>query len=251
MSKFQISLVVYVLALLGVTIWLYSNDTAAMLFFHILITLIYSLVLFAMSMMFRMNFYVNALHQNPSNKVVLTFDDGPHPTETLKVLEVLDEHNIKALFFLIGKNVSAHPEIAKEIIKRGHQVGIHSQNHEWNFGFLIGNRLQNELQDCQIEIEKATGIKTNLFRPPFGVTNPNVAGAVKKLEMQTIGWNVRTYDTAAKDSSTIINRVAKNVNSNSIILLHDRMELTTQTLPQIIEKVNGMGFAFGPLDLKN
>jgi peptidoglycan/xylan/chitin deacetylase (PgdA/CDA1 family) len=69
--------------------------------------------------------------------------------------------------------------------------------------------------------------------------------------LQTIGWNVRTYDTAAKNSSTIINKVAKHVNSNSIILLHDRVELTTRALPQIIEKVNGMGFAFGPLDLKN
>jgi len=209
------------------------------------------LLWFAMSMMIRMNFYIKAVHQNSANKVVLTFDDGPHPTETLKVLEVLDEHNIKALFFLIGKNVAAHPEITKEIVVRGHQVGIHSQNHEWLFGFLQGVFLRKEIEDCQKEIEKATGIKTDLFRPPFGVTNPNVARQVKKLGLQTIGWNVRTYDTAAKNSSTIINKVAKHVNSNSIILLHDRVELTTRALPQIIEKVNGMGFAFGPLDLKN
>lgn len=203
-----------------------------------------------MSMMIRMNFFVSATHQNLSSKVVLTFDDGPHPTETLKVLDVLDEHNIKALFFLIGKNVLAHPKLAKEIVKRGHQVGIHSQNHEWSFGFLIGNKIQNEIQDCQTEIEKVTGIKTTFFRPPFGVTNPNVAHVVKKLGLQTVGWNVRTFDTVAKNSSALISKVTKSVNSNSIILLHDRVELTTQALPQIIEKVNGMGFAFGPLELK-
>ena len=206
---------------------------------------------FVMSMMIRMDFYLKAIHQNPSNKVVLTFDDGPHPTETIKVLDVLDAHDVKALFFLIGKNVSAHPEIANEIVKRGHQVGIHSQNHKWNFGFLWGVNLRKEIEDCQKEIEKATGVKTHLFRPPFGVTNQHVARQVKQLKLQTIGWNVRTFDTSAKDSRTIINKVAKRVNSNSIILLHDRVELTTQTLPQIIEKVNGMGFAFGPLDLKN
>lgn len=250
MSKFQISIVVYVLTFLGVTIWLYANDTSAMLFVYMIISVVYSLLLFAMSMMIRQNFYLSATHQNSSNKVVLTFDDGPHPTETLKVLDALDEHKIKAVFFMIGKNVKAYPTIAKEVVKRGHQVGIHSQNHSWYFGFLGGVDLRKELEDCQSEIEKATGVKTNLFRPPFGVTNPNVANAVKKLGLQTIGWNVRTFDTVAKSSSTIINKVTNHVKPNSIVLLHDRLELTSQALPQIIDRVNGMGFAFGRLELK-
>lgn len=247
MSKFHISFVIYLLALSSVTIWLYSNDTAAMLFFYLLISLVYSLVLFGMSMMIRTNFYGNATHQNTSNTVVLTFDDGPHPTETIKVLDILDTNNIKAVFFMIGKNVSAHPQIAKEVIKRGHQVGIHSQNHTWNFGFLVGKYLTQELTRCQNEIENATGVKPTLFRPPFGVTNPSISNTAKKLGLEIVGWNVRSFDTVAKSEEAIINTILTKVNSNSIILLHDRTELTTQALPKIIEKVTGMGFAFGPL----
>jgi len=249
-SKFQKSLIVYFIVLLGVTIWLYSNDTAAMMFFYIVISVIYSLVLFAMSMMIRQNFYLTAVHQNPVQKVVLTFDDGPHPTETLKILDVLDRHQIKAVFFMIGKYVTQYPEIAKEVANRGHQIGIHSQNHQWNFGFLSVKKLEVELIQCQNEIENVTAVKPILFRPPFGVTNPRVAKAVKNLGLRTIGWNIRTFDTATKSSSTIISKVVNQVKPNSIVLLHDRVEVTTEILPTLIEKVIGMGFAFGPIELK-
>ena len=250
MSKFQISFIGYILALLGVTLWLYLEDIAAMVFFYVLTSFIYSVLLFAMSMMIKQNFYVKAIHQNPSNKVILTFDDGPHATETLKVLDILDKTQVKALFFMIGRNVAAYPEIAKEVVKRGHQVGIHSQNHSGVFGFLMGRALENEIIQCQQEIESVTGVKTLFFRPPFGVTNPNIASITKRLGLQTIGWNVRSYDTTTKSSEVLVKRVVSGVKSNSIILLHDRLTQTTEALPEIIKKVNGMQFAFGNIENK-
>ena len=201
-------------------------------------------------MMIRANFFVKAIHQNTLNKVVLTFDDGPHPTETLKVLEILDTNNIKALFFMIGKNVNHYPNIAKEVVKRGHQVGIHTQNHQWNFGFLTTKYLAKELTGCQDEIEKATGVKPTFFRPPFGVTNPIVAVVTKKLKLQTIGWNVRSFDTIAKSKEKIIKRALGKVKPNNIILLHDRISFTTEALPQIIEKIKEAGFSFGLLEIQ-
>lgn len=221
-----------------------------MLWFIVLagLTLFFSLFLFAMSMMIKQNFYLKAIHQNPSNRVILTFDDGPHPTETIKILDILDQNKVKAMFFMIGKNVATYPEIAKEVVKRGHQVGIHSQNHEGVFGFLMGKALENELIQCQQVIEEVTGVKTQFFRPPFGVTNPNVASITKSLSLQTIGWSVRSFDTATTSSELLVKRVVSNVKSYSIILLHDRLTQTSEALPEIIEKVNGMQFAFGIIE---
>ena len=247
MSKFQISLIFYFASIAGISVWLYADDVAAMLFFCILITLFYSFALAAMSMLIRLNFYLKAVNQNSTNKIVLTFDDGPHPTETIKVLQILDNFKIKAVFFMIGKNVAQYPEIAKEVVKRGHQIGIHTQNHDWYFGFLMGKTLVKELTNCRDEIKKATGINPVIFRPPFGITNPNLAKATKKLNVQTIGWNTRTFDTVAKTTDKIIYRALHKLKPNNIILLHDRIALTTKALPEIIEKARNKGFSFGPL----
>ena len=248
MSKFHWSIIVYVISVLGISLIWYTPNWEFWFCLLILITVLYSMLLFAMSMMIQQNFYLKAIHQSNNQKVVLTFDDGPHPEHTPRILKTLGQNNIKAVFFMIGKNVAKYPEIAKEVIKQGHQVGVHTQNHSWNFGFLLGNSLKNELLYCQQEIEKATGIKSTLFRPPFGVTNPNIAALVKELSLQTIGWNARSFDTATKLPDEVAKRVLSKVNSNSIILLHDRLEQTSNALPEIIRKVNGMGFAFGILE---
>ena len=150
---------------------------------------------------------------------------------------------------MIGKHVEAFPSIAKEVADRGHQIGIHSQNHRLNFGFLLGNRLTTELKECANVIENATGLKSNLFRPPFGVTNPFIAREVKRQRLTAIGWNVRSYDTATEKPDKILSRVMKNVDFGSIILLHDRLNQTCEALPQIIEKIKGTGFAIGLLSI--
>ena len=250
MSKFQISFIGYILVLFGVALYWGKEDVEVMLSLYVCVSFIYSVFLFVMSMMIRSNFYLKAIHQNTSNKVILSFDDGPHPTETLKVLDVLDKYQIKALFFMIGENVVAYPEIAKEVVIRGHQVGIHSQNHSGAFGFLVGASLKNELTQCQQEIIRITGVETKLFRPPFGITNPNIARVTNRLGLQVIGWNVRSFDTVTKSSEILIERVVSGVESNSIILLHDRLEQTTEALPEIIEKVNSMKFTFGIIENK-
>lgn len=239
---------IYLISILGIYLVWFSSNTSLWFNLTILISILYSALLFGMSMLIQQNFYLPALHQNYDQKVVLSFDDGPHPEETLKILRILEIHNVKAVFFMIGKNVAQYPEIAKEVVKQGHQIGIHTQNHSWNFGFLFGKSLRNELVNCQQEIYNATGIKPILFRPPFGVTNPNIATLVQELKLQTIGWNVRTFDTATKESHVLVKRVVSNVSSNSIVLLHDRLSQTTKALPEIIETVNGMGFAFGIIE---
>ena len=104
---------------------LFSKDPVFALNACLAISVLYSLFLFAMSMMIQKNFYLDAVHQNSNGNAILTFDDGPHPEETLKILDILDRYQIKAMFFMIGKNVAKYPEIAQEVFSRGHQIGVH------------------------------------------------------------------------------------------------------------------------------
>ena len=202
-----------------------------------------------MSLNIGFNFFIKAIPRNYNNNIVLTFDDGPHPENTLKVLNILDHHQVKAIFFMIGKNVIAYPNIAKEVISRGHQVGIHSYNHQVNFGFLSQIKLQLEITKCQTAIKDATGVNTNLFRPPFGVTNPLISRLTKLYNLVTIGWTLRSFDTKFTSVEGLVKRVVSRVKAGNIVLLHDGLSNTCDALPEIINGINGMGFAFGSLRL--
>lgn len=249
MSKFQISIVIYITVLVASSIWLYPIDITIFLEYALGITFAYSFLLFVMSMWIQQDFFLTSIHQNKNNSIVLSFDDGPHPEFTPKILDALDQHHIKALFFVIGKNVNTYPEITKEIIKRGHQIGAHTQSHSYFFGLFGQNKVKEELQLCVDSIKSATGYQTHLFRPPFGVTNPIIAREVHAQSLISIGWNVRSYDTTTKNVETIINRVTSSISAKSIVLLHDRLPQTCDALPTIIEKIKGMGFDIGPIEL--
>ncbi len=140
MFKFYLSLGIYLATLAMGVFYLYLYDMQILVLAILAVTVVYLLFLFAMSMLIRQNFYLNAINKNKTPEVVLTFDDGPHPEYTLRILDILDEHKVKAVFFMIGKHIEAYPTIAREVADRGHQIGVHSQNHSLNFGFLRGKK---------------------------------------------------------------------------------------------------------------
>lgn len=171
-----------------------------------------------------------------SEKIVaLTFDDGPHPTQTPKVLDVLKEKKIPATFFCIGDKIAGNEEILRRMTNEGHHIGNHSYSHTWRFPLLSRSAMLTDLKQCEYALEEATHQTTNWFRPPFGVTNPTVANAVKKLNYQTIGWNIRTLDTQTPSAEKIIARIKKQLKPGSIILLHDRMPDSEQLLKKILD----------------
>lgn len=171
-----------------------------------------------------------------SEKIVaLTFDDGPHPTQTPKVLDVLKEKKIPATFFCIGDKIAGNEEILRRMMNEGHHIGNHSFSHTWRFPLLSRSAMLIDLKQCEYALEEATRQTTNWFRPPFGVTNPTVANAVKKLNYQTIGWNIRTLDTQTPSAEKIIARIKKQLKPGSIILLHDRMPDSEQLLKKILD----------------
>ncbi|MCH4823173.1 polysaccharide deacetylase family protein [Gramella lutea] len=202
----------------------------------ILICLVYIILMLVLSTNVQFNFFVKAYNKNPEypeNSVALSFDDGP-VENTLKILDILDKHNAKAAFFCIGKNIQKHPEIFREIIKRGHIVGNHTFSHTRKMGMLSSKRIIEEINKCNEVAEKIGGVQMKFFRPPFGIINPKTQRALKKTGHQVIGWNNRPYDAITKSPEKILERITRDLNRGDLILLHDNMLKTGPVLEQLL-----------------
>jgi len=183
----------------------------------------------------QLKYFINSITQKKTKikEVALTFDDGP--TElTPKFLDLLKEKNIQATFFCIGKQIEKYPETFRRIIAEGHTIGNHTYSHSNNTGFLSSSKMIEEIEKCDEVIAKIGNIKTNLYRPPFGVTNPNIAKAINKTQKKSIGWNVRSLDTVIDNEKKIYHRITKNLKPGSIILLHDTSEKTYLVLVELL-----------------
>ncbi|TDE31720.1 polysaccharide deacetylase family protein [Flavobacterium ranwuense] len=183
------------------------------------------------------NYHVKAYCNNPSEKekkIALTFDDGPDEM-TLLVLDLLKRYDAKATFFCIGKNIEKHPEILQRIVAEGHLVGNHSFSHSHFFDFYRKNKVTAELQKTNALIEKISGKKTQLFRPPYGVTNPSIRRALEITKHKAIGWNIRSLDGVIKNEKKIFDRIIKRVKPGGIVLLHDTSMHSVNVLEQFLQ----------------
>lgn len=183
----------------------------------------------------QLGYFVNSIINKKTEikEIALTFDDGP--TEfTPKFLDLLKEKNIKATFFCIGKQIEKYPETFQRIIAEGHSIGNHTFSHSNNIGFLSTSKMIEEIKKCDEVMLKIGSFKTDLYRPPFGVTNPNIVKAIKKTAKKSIGWNVRSLDTVIDDEKKIFERITKNLKKGSIILLHDTSEKTYNILVELL-----------------
>lgn len=190
-------------------------------------------------------FYKRKHHDGQS--LALTFDDGPTPI-TNDFLDLLNEYGAKATFFCIGKQIDKHPDIFKRIIAEGHTVGNHTMNHSKAFGFLNGNQIVQEITSCDAEINDLMPLKTRLFRPPFGVTNPSVAQAVQHTKHQVIGWSNRSLDTILDDEDKIYKRVSSRLVPGDIVLFHDTSNKTLRVVKRVLEFMKARNFQSVPVD---
>lgn len=182
-----------------------------------------------------LGYFVNSItHKRTRIKeVALTFDDGP--TEfTPKFLDLLKDHDLKATFFCIGKQIEKYPETFQRIITEGHTIGNHTLSHSNSTGFLSTSKMMAEIENCDEVIRKVGNIQTDLYRPPFGVTNPSIAKAIQRTHKTSIGWNVRSLDTVIDDEKKIYRRITKTLKKGSIILLHDTSEKTYRVLADLL-----------------
>jgi len=204
---------------------------------------IFLIVQFCGAYFIGLNFHLKSINQLNSKDVLLTFDDGPHNPNTSKVLEVLKKHQVKALFFVIGKNINGNEEIVKQIVADGHQLGNHSFTHHNWIDVWSTKKVTEDFATCQKQIELYQP-QTKLFRPPYGVTNPNLARAVKTLNFQSVGWSIRSYDTSIKDIEKIKERILSQLKPGAIILLHDRLDFMPELLEVLIPEIKSKGYQF-------
>ena len=155
-----------------------------------------------------------------SKQLALTYDDGPNDPHTLRLLEVLAKHNVKATFFLIGRYVRQRSAIARELAAAGHTAGNHSSSHA--LLTLKGQaEIRRQLSDCRAALSDAIGEHSNLFRPPFGGRRPAVLRIARQLHLEPIMWSVTGYDWDAPSAEIIERKVTRQIRGGDVILLHD------------------------------
>jgi len=155
-----------------------------------------------------------------SKKLALTYDDGPNDPHTLRLLEVLTRHNVRATFFLIGRYVQQRPDIARELSKAGHVIGNHTFSHP-NLIFASARQTRTELQQCEQALVDAVGEPSRLFRPPFGGRRPGTLQIARRLGLEPVMWNVSGHDWKGRPAEYVEQKVRAQVRGGDVILLHD------------------------------
>ncbi|MBP6641933.1 MAG: polysaccharide deacetylase family protein [Flavobacteriales bacterium] len=173
--------------------------------------------------------------------LALTYDDGPVPTHTEAILDLLKSEGVRATFFCIGDRVLKHPELAKRIVAEGHVLGVHTQGHSWRWGFMGKREALSEIERCVESIRSVTGKTPKLFRPPFGATSPNTAYAIHKSGLIPVAWDLRTFDTNAKEPSRLIEKCLARMGSATNILMHDPVPAALLLTKALIQRAKERG----------
>lgn len=173
------------------------------------------------------------LKNKQKRQVVLTFDDGPTELTPL-FLDLLNRYEAKAIFFCIGRQIAQYPQIVQRIKEEGHLIGNHTYSHIPQNCFASTAVMTQEIQQTDALLAQL-GIVTPYFRPPYGVTNPHIARAVRRTGKRVIGWDIRSLDTVIKDETRLWSRVVSKLTQGNIILMHDTSERTLHVLEQLLK----------------
>jgi peptidoglycan/xylan/chitin deacetylase (PgdA/CDA1 family) len=154
-------------------------------------------------------------------EIAITIDDGPDPEVTPAVLALLDRHAVRASFFCVGERIARHPQLAREIVARGHGLENHSQHHLHRFSLLGPRALRAEIAGAQESIAFATGAAARFFRAPAGLRNPFLEPELARAGLQLVSWTRRGFDTVTSDPDRVLARLLKGLAAGDILLLHD------------------------------
>lgn len=179
---------------------------------------------------------------DPDGKyVALTFDDGPHPDVTPRILDTLDKHGAKATFFMLGSQVEYYPSLANRVEEEGHEIGNHTMNHQ-DLTVLGREEVREEMQGSRSIIEDAIGHAPSLLRPPYGASNGDVEQVTSELGQSMVMWSVDSLDWKSRDAQAVNEKVMSNVTEGSIVLLHDIHSSTADALPQLLDSLEEHGY---------
>lgn len=184
--------------------------------------------------------YKKAQAEKNKKVVALTFDDGPDGNTTPQALDILAKYKIKATFFVQGKNIAGNESILKRMQSEGHEVG----NHSWNHPILTKLSLEDakkQLTDTEDAITKVLGKSSKLMRPPYGAISDDIRNS---LDLSFIMWDVDSLDWKSKNEAAILTVIQRQVSNGSIILMHDIHQTSVNSLPKVIEYLQGQGYSF-------
>ena len=181
--------------------------------------------------------------------VSLTFDDGPDPQVTPRVLDLLDRHQAKASFFCVGERLAAHPDIAKEIIRRGHSIENHSLRHSPAFALYGLFRMGREVAAAQAIAVGITGRSPLFFRAPMGLRSPLLDPVLARRGLRHVSWTRRGLDTVDRNPQRVLRRLAGALAAGDILLLHDGgctltgdgKPVVLEVLPRLLESIQAKG----------
>ncbi|HEY9784117.1 MAG TPA: polysaccharide deacetylase family protein [Candidatus Obscuribacterales bacterium] len=190
-------------------------------------------------------YYDEEQHQT-NDTLFLTFDDGPNPKTTPYLLEMFEEENIKATFFLVGREVERHSQLVREISDAGHVIGNHSQTHLF-IPALSVRKLESEIQRPNHMIEEITGRAPTLFRPPFGIIDKRGADCLKERGMTPVYWGPVPEDWQKIGACRVVHRVMRQLTPGALIVLHELDWNSAQTIKatrEIVKRMKHAGYRF-------
>jgi peptidoglycan/xylan/chitin deacetylase (PgdA/CDA1 family) len=174
--------------------------------------------------------------------VALTFDDGPHPKITPWILDQLDRVDARATFFVVAKQVEMYPDLAREIVARGHEIASHTYNHE-NLAELSREEIERELIVSRALIFETTGELSPLFRPPGGQYDATVASVAREWGFSPVFWTANICDFYYNPEDRVVEGLCQDITPGGIVLLHNGEDMTTQILPALLQKLQRDGYA--------
>jgi peptidoglycan/xylan/chitin deacetylase (PgdA/CDA1 family) len=188
--------------------------------------------------------------QGAERTLALTFDDGPPPHTTPAVLDILEQHEAVATFFVVGHKVDKYPEVVRQIVARGHALGLHGYQHDRLFALKPPATVAADIEKTRAAVERACGVRPLMFRPPIGFVSPRTAAGARRAQAPLIGWSARAYDGMGQVSpERVVRRIEAGLRAGAIVLLHDAAEhddftpAAVEALPRILEAIQRRGLA--------
>ena len=170
------------------------------------------------------------------HEIALTFDDGPDPEVTPRVLDILAEHGCRATFFCIADRARLQADLCREIARRGHGIENHSLVHRGTFPCLTMRGIRREITSAQAVLTEVAGRAPRFFRPPAGLRNPLLDPVLHHLDLALVSWTRRGYDTVARNGGVVAARLTRDLGAGDILLLHDgHAARTVRGVPVVLE----------------
>ncbi len=211
---------------------------------YLILPFLYSIILFYGCYFVHSNFFIPVICSLKTDEkvVAISFDDGPVAGNTGKILQTLKDNDVKAAFFCIGNRIADNEDVLKQVYNEGHLIGNHTYTHHFWFDMFSSKKMLSDMQLMDELTNETIGKKPKLFRPPYGITNPNLKRAITNGNYIPVGWNARSLDTVIKDEEKLLSKMMGKLRPGAVFLFHDTSDATVAILPAFIKYIHTNGY---------